>query len=110
MMDWLISPAFAQDGGAAAGGSPMGSLLTMMALMFGIFYFLVIRPQNKEMQKHKAMLDALKKGDRVVTTGGVHGRVHSLREGTVSIEVADKVRITVNRANIAGRADTEEAK
>jgi len=109
MLEWIIPAALAQDGAAPA-PSPFGSTFFMVAVMFGLLYFILLRPQAKAEQKHREMLGALKKGDKIITSGGLHGRVHTLGETTFVIEVADKVRITINRANIAGRVSDEESK
>jgi len=69
--------------------------------MFAIFYFLLIRPQQKKAKEHREMVNNLKKGDRVITSGGIHGRITSLDEGTVTVEIADKVKIKVLRGNIS---------
>jgi len=73
----------------------------MILFLFVIFYFLLIRPQQKKTKGHRAMISALKKGDRVVTGGGIHGRITALDDTVVSVEVADEVNIKVNRGNIA---------
>jgi preprotein translocase subunit YajC len=91
----LISPAWAQAGGGAAGGG-IESLL-LIVLMFGVLYFLMIRPQMKRTKEHKAMIDALQKGDEVVTAGGVLGRVTRLNESYVNVEVAPNTEIVVQR-------------
>ncbi len=81
----LISNAYAQSGGAAGGGL-IGFL--PIILMFVVLYFLMIRPQMKRAKEHKTMLEALKKGDEVVTSGGVAGRVTKVGEAWVTVEVA----------------------
>lgn len=91
----LISPAWAQAGGGAAGGG-IESLL-LIVLMFGVLYFLMIRPQMKRTKEHKAMIDALQKGDEVVTAGGVLGRVTKLNESYVNVEIAPSTEIVVQR-------------
>ena len=90
----LISPAWAQAGGAQGGG--IESLL-LIVLMFGVLYFLMIRPQMKRTKEHKAMIDALQRGDEVVTAGGVLGRVSKLNEAYVTVEVAPNTEIVVQR-------------
>ena len=70
--------------------------------MFAIFYFLLIRPQQKKAKQHKQLLAAIKKGDRVVTGGGLHGLVTGLTEDVVTIEIAPKVRVKVSRGSISG--------
>ena len=72
-----------------------------LILMFVIFYFLLIRPQQKRNKEHREMLGNLKKGDRVVTSGGLHGRITGMSDTTLTVEIADKVRVKVSRGNIA---------
>lgn len=91
----LISPAWAQATGGAQGGG-IESLL-LIVLMFGVLYFLMIRPQMKRTKEHKAMIDALQKGDEVVTAGGILGRVNRLNESYVTLEIAPNTEIQVQR-------------
>ena len=86
-------------GGGAAGGGGFTAFVPLI-LMFAIFYFLLIRPQQKKAKEHQAMISALKKGDRVITSGGIHGRITSVDDTTVTVEVAEKVKIKVSRGNI----------
>lgn len=90
-------------GSGAQGGSDGGSFTAFipLILMFGIFYFLLIRPQQKKAKLHQEMINALSKGDRVITSGGIHGRITAVDDTTVTLEIADKVRIKVVRGNIA---------
>ncbi|RLC25541.1 MAG: preprotein translocase subunit YajC [Deltaproteobacteria bacterium] len=99
----MINIAFAMgQGGAAGGGQPGGfTAFIPLIIMFAIFYFLLIRPQQKKSKQHREMISALKKGDRVVTSGGIHGRITSADDNTVTVEIADRVRIKINRGNIA---------
>ena len=94
-----MGQAAAPGGGAAGGG--FGAFIPII-LMFVIFYFLLIRPQQKKAKQHQEMIANLKKGDRVITSGGIHGLITSLDENTVTLEIAEKVRIKVSRATIAG--------
>jgi preprotein translocase subunit YajC len=87
-------------------GSPLGGLFPIL-IMFAIFYFVLIRPQSKERKAHEAMVAALKKGDKVVTKSGVHGRVDSVGETTVELEVTDKVRITIDKLSVARKNEKE---
>lgn len=100
----MIGLAFAMGtppGGAAAGGqSPIASLIPLI-LMFGIFYFLLIRPQQKKAKEHRALMDTLKKGDLVVTAGGIHGKITSVEDAIVTMEIASGVNIRVNKGHIA---------
>ena len=96
----LISPAFAQD--AAGGGLALITQFAPLILIFAVFYFLLIRPQQKRQKEHKALLSALKRGDRVVTSGGILGRVTQVKEGVdeVEVEIAPNVRVSVLRQTI----------
>ena len=94
----FTSPAYAQ---AAAGGaeSSLVSLLPLV-LMFVVLYFIMIRPQMKKQKEHKAMVEALAKGDEVVIAGGVLGRVAKLGDSFLSVEVANGVELQVQRASV----------
>ena len=99
-MNWLIAEAYAQaPAGAAPQGSPYVTVI-MMAVLFAVFYFLLIRPQAKRAKDHKAMVAGLAKGDEVVTVGGVLGRITHLSDNFVTLEIADKVEIKVQRPSI----------
>ncbi|ACH39442.1 MULTISPECIES: preprotein translocase subunit YajC [Citrifermentans] len=92
----------AQDAGAQAGGM-MAQFqgLIPLVFMFAIFYFLLIRPQQKKAKEHRALLDALKKGDQVVTAGGMHGKVTALDDQVVTLEIAPGVNVRINKGYIA---------
>jgi preprotein translocase subunit YajC len=93
----FIGQAWAQGAGGA-GGDLLG--LLPIVLMFVVLYFLMIRPQMKRSKEHKAMIEALQKGDEVVTAGGVVGRVAKIGDNYVSLQVADNVEITVQRPSV----------
>jgi len=107
--------AFAQDsaGGGAGGGIAqlfnMQNPLFLMIAMLAIFYFLLIRPQQKKQKEHKAMLTNLKKGDIIFTAGGIHGKITGLTDTTLTLEVADKVRVKINRSAVGGLLAKGEA-
>lgn len=89
---------------APQGGSAEGSLvstLLMFALIIGIFYFMILRPQQKRQKERQKMLDAVKKGDKIVTAGGLHGTIAGLDEKTVLIQVADNVKMKFERSAVA---------
>ena len=90
-------------GGASAGGGMFAQFQGMIPLvfMFAIFYFLLIRPQQKKAKAHRALLDALKKGDQVVTAGGMHGKVSALDDQLVTLEIAPGVNVKINKGFIA---------
>jgi preprotein translocase subunit YajC len=98
------------QGGAAAGqgAGGFGGLIPII-LMFVIFYFLLIRPQQKRNKEHKEMITGLKKGDRIITSGGIYGRITGLDEATLTVEIADKVRVKVVRANVSALASSAAA-
>jgi preprotein translocase subunit YajC len=95
----LISPAYAQASGSTPGGDFM-TFLPMIAI-FVVFYFLLIRPQQKRAKETKAMLEALQKGDEVITAGGIVGRISKLTDQYAAVEIAPNVEISVQRAAIA---------
>ena len=87
-----------------------GSLIVTVVLMIGIFYFFLIRPQNKKQKEMEKMLSALKKGDKVVTIGGIHGVVSSTKEKTVILKVDDNTKLEFNRSAIASVVNPEAEK
>jgi preprotein translocase subunit YajC len=93
----------APDGGQGGGGG-MTSTIVMFAMIFGIFYFMVMRPQQKRMKEHQALLAAIKRGDEVVTSSGMHGKVHEVEEKTVLVEVAKNTVIRFDKAAGAARS------
>jgi len=98
----LISPAYAQAaGGGGLGGDGMLTGLLPIVLIFVVFWFLLIRPQQKRMKEHKAMIANLRRGDKVVTGGGIIGTITKvLDEGEVEVEIASDVKVRVARATI----------
>jgi preprotein translocase subunit YajC len=105
----MIDTAYAMAAsGGQSGGGDMNTLLSLlpMVLIFGVFYFLLIRPQQKRAKEHKQLLDNLKKGDSVITQGGLFGKVAAISDQVVTLEIADKVKVRVSRAHVAGLAPT----
>ncbi len=109
----------ASETGAPSGGSPSpcGSMssptsIIMMVVMFAVFYFLLIRPQQKKAKDHQKMLSAIQKGVEVVTNGGMIGRVTGISDKTLTIEISEKVRVRVLRSQVGGlySADNPEKK
>ena len=93
----LITPAWAQGAPAAGGGFES---LILIVLMFAVLYFLMIRPQMKRAKEHKTMIEALQKGDEVVAGGGLLGRISKISDTYVTVEVADKVEIQMQRGAV----------
>lgn len=84
---------------AAGGGNGMMSLL-MIVMLIAIFYFFMILPQQKKQKKINAFRDSLKNGDKVITAGGIHGRIREIKDNTVILEIADGVRIKIDKSSI----------
>lgn len=97
MIDFITN-AYAMGGAPAGqgGGNPIIGLLPLI-VMFVIFYFLIIMPQQKKAKKHKQMIDALKKGDKVLTAGGIYGTVTGVAEKAVTIDIGNDVKVKVNK-------------
>lgn len=104
----FVSEAFAQDAAGDPGANPIVQFIPFI-LIFVVFYFLIIRPQQKKQKKHQNMLSALKKGDKVVTTGGIYGTIAKMGDDRLTLEIADKIRIQVERHQVS-RLANESAK
>ena len=100
----MVNWAFAAGPGGAAESSPMWTFMAPMVLMVVIFYFLLIRPQQRKAKEQRQFLENLKRGDRIITTGGICGEITAINDQIVTVEVADKVRLEVGRPYIAGFA------
>jgi len=96
-----LAYAMGSGGTGGAGGGGFGAFLPLI-LMFAIFYFLLIRPQQKKTKQHKEMLGAIRKGDRIVSAGGLHGVITGIAEDVVTMEIAPKIRVKISRGSIAG--------
>ena len=97
----MVSEAYAMAGNSGAqGGSPGYEGVIMLVVMFAIFYFLLIRPQQKRAKQHKQLIEGLKVGDQVVTAGGLHGKVAAVQDTVVIVEVATGVKIKVSRSSV----------
>jgi preprotein translocase subunit YajC len=105
----FIGTAYAQSAGGGPAPSGIGAILShplfMMTLIFGIIYFLIMRPQQKKQREHQQMLRELKRGDKVVTVSGIFGTIAAIDEKTISLQVDDKVRITMNRHSVSALSD-----
>ena len=94
-----LAQAAASGGGAS---SPFGNPLIMVVLMFAVMYFLVLRPQSKKQKEHQKLLAELKKGDEIVTHGGIIGKISGMKDGEVTLQVQEGVRLRVQRSAITG--------
>jgi preprotein translocase subunit YajC len=103
----MFGLAFAMGGapggpaGGAGGGMAAFQQIIPLVFMFAIFYFLLIRPQQKKAKEHKALLESMKKGDNVITAGGVHGKVVAVENELVTLDVANNVNIKITKSYIA---------
>lgn len=102
MVQGVLAMMGQSPGEAQGGGS---QFLIAMALIFGVMYFLLIRPQRKEQQRHESLLKQIKKGDRVITTGGLLGKVLAVREDQLALDLGNKVKVDVLRSAIRGLQD-----
>jgi preprotein translocase subunit YajC len=107
---WMESIAWAQTSGGASSGS--GTLLSLVPflLIFVIFYFMLILPQQKKQKQQKTMMEALKKGDKVITASGIWGTVTNLGKDTVTLQIADNTKIKMQREHIARLRSEEDDK
>lgn len=105
-----IAYAMGAGGGAAGqqGGGGFGGIF-MMLIIFGIFYFILIRPQQKKMKEHKKMVEELKKGDKIIMSGGVYGTVVGMGTDTLKVEIADGVKVKIARSSVGTVLSEEEA-
>jgi preprotein translocase subunit YajC len=96
-----LAYAMGTQPGGGGGGSTLWSFLPII-LIFVVFYFLLIRPQQKRAKEHRTLLESIKTGEYVLTSGGIYGRVTGIKDNIITVEISDKVRVKVNRGNIAG--------
>jgi preprotein translocase subunit YajC len=99
----LISPAYAQAAASAAGGGDLFMSLLPLVMIFAVFYFLMIRPQQAKMKQHREMIENLKKGDQIVTAGGIIGKVVRVdaTDSSLAVEIAPNVQVKVVRQTVA---------
>ena len=100
-MNLLIGDAYAQTPGGRLGGGGMGPQVIILVVFVAVFYFLLIRPQQKRMKDQQAMLSRLATGDEVVTSGGILGRITEVNDTFITLEIADGVRIKVQKNQIS---------
>jgi len=103
----FILPAFAEAPAAPGGAAPLFHTFVMMFLIIIIFYFLLIRPQKKRQEEHHRMIEALKKGDEIITSAGIHAQIADIREDHFVLKIADNVRIKATKASISQKISGE---
>ncbi len=94
------------DAAAQGGGGAQG--LIMMVVIFAIFYFILIRPQQKKMKEHKKLVEELKKGDEIITSGGIFGTVEGLTPDTLTVKIAEGTKVKITRSSVAGVVTEKE--
>jgi preprotein translocase subunit YajC len=104
----LAQAAPAPEGSQGAGGT-LGFFLPLIA-MFLLLYALVIRPQSRQQKEHKKMLSQVQRGDHIVTSGGLHGRITGIADDVLTVEIADRVRVKVSRSAVSARTPSPESK
>ena len=104
----FVSVAYAQSAGEAASQSPFFQFIPLV-LILGVFWFLIIRPQQKKQKEHVSMVDSLRKGDKVITNGGIFGTIVKVGDDRITLEIASKVQIQIERQQVA-RMDKKIAK
>ena len=100
----IITPVYAEAAPVSDGGGGFASLIPLVLIMV-IFYFLLIRPQQKKLKEHRNLIGQLKKGDTIITGGGLYGKVTDVKDDTLKVDIADGVRVKVKRDTIVGLAD-----
>lgn len=95
----FVTPAYAQAAGGAGGAGAFAQFIPLI-LIFVIMYFLMIRPQQKRAKQHREMVSALQKGDQIITQGGIFGKVTSVRDDEVEVEIAQGVKVRIVRATV----------
>ena len=96
----FVSVAYAQSAGEAASQSPFFKFIPLV-LILGVFWFLIIRPQQKKQKEHVSMVDSLRKGDKVITNGGIFGTIVKVGDDRITLEIASKVQIQIERQQVA---------
>ena len=103
----LVAIAYAAEGAAPAAQSPFGAFVPLI-LIFAIFYFLLIRPQQKKAKEHTSSLETMKTGDEVLTSGGIFGKVSKINGDRVVVEIADKVKVTIAKSQLHPQKSVEK--
>jgi preprotein translocase subunit YajC len=97
---FLAGPVFAQGEGASPSASQGFGMFLPLILIFVIFYFLIVRPQQKQAKQRQAMIKAIEKGDEVITVGGIHGRIVGVADTVLTVEISDNCKVKMDRSGI----------
>ena len=104
-----LAYAMGPQPGGGGGGSQIWSFLPII-LIFVVFYFLLIRPQQKRAREHRTLLSSVKVGDQILTNGGIYGKITGIKDDMLTVEISDKVRVKVSRGHVAGVVKTDVMK
>jgi len=104
----MVSTAYAMAGNGAQGGQQGYEGIVMLVLMFAIFYFLLIRPQQKRAKQHRKLIESLKAGDNVITAGGIHGKIATVQDDVITLEVDKGVKMKFTRSSISATEQQSE--
>lgn len=108
LIDIVYAMGPAPQGGGQQGWGALGSLIPLI-LIFVIFYFLLIRPQQKRVKEHRKMIENLKKGDKIITSGGIYGIIEAVGTNTVTVKIAENVKVRLGKAYVSAlRATSDE--
>ncbi len=105
MLFFLAEPAYALGGGGQGEANPIAQLLPFI-LMFVVLYFLILRPQIKKQKSQQKMIDDLTKGDKIVTSGGIHGVITTMKDDVITVKIADNVRVNMSRSAVSRVRDS----
>ena len=97
------------EGAGGGAANELTSTLIMFGLIFAVFYFLLIRPQQKRQKEHQGMLESLKRGDEIITTGGLHGTIKAVTPQTMRVEISQGVTVTIEKSQIATTVSQSDA-
>ena len=104
LFDADVAYAMAQPGGDGGGSSMLTGLMPLFVIIM-LFWFIILRPQQKKAKDHETFLSSLKRGDNVVTAGGIHAKISGINDKVLTLEISPKVKIKINRSQISGLSD-----
>ena len=104
---WTLM-AYAENSGTGAASGGMWEFILMMAVIFSIFYFILIRPEKKKRHDHEKRINQLKKGDRIITAGGIYGKIVGMKENAAVVQIAENVKVEILKSSISTIVEDEK--
>lgn len=98
----MIDEAYAMAGGGGGGADAFTGFVVPLIIVMGIFYFILIRPQLKRQRQHQSMLASLQKGDKIITTGGIHGLIVGVKDDVLVVKIAENTKVEISKSAVAG--------